>query len=248
MTLWHKEARDSEALRRNRNAQIMAEKFRNNQQSQWNLTIQGDTLWQNTLKNFNVDKATANKFLNDLVVAYSHSERYYHNLTHIHHVLNTIDTLQDYTQDLSSVKLAGWLHDIVYDPKSSNNEENSAEYAGNLLRKLMISDNIITTVQELILTTKNHQANDENSQVLLDADLAILALNPVIYQEYSQAIRKEYSWVSEAEYIQGRIKVLKSFCQRERIYYTPLMLEIGEKSARYNLQQEIEFLENMITY
>jgi predicted metal-dependent HD superfamily phosphohydrolase len=200
--------------------------------------------WQLTLKPFSVETIAAKEAFTNLVTAYSRPNRHYHTLKHIYQVVNTIDTLQVYTEDLASVKLAAWFHDIVYNTQSQDNEERSAEYAAKILENLAIPTHNIDTVHQLILNTKYHQGDDLNSQVLLDADLAILAANPVEYQEYSQAIRQEYAWVTELEYIKGRKKVLEGFLQRERIYFTPLMFESGEQSARNNLQREIIYLLN----
>ncbi|WP_414529600.1 hypothetical protein [Nodularia chucula] len=76
----------------------------------------------------------------------------------------------------------------------------------------------------------------------IDADLAILAANPEQHQKYAHAIRQEYTWLSELEYITGRRKVLAHFLERQHIYHTPLMFEIAETSARSNLQAEIQTL------
>ena len=200
--------------------------------------------WQNTFQLFSTDEILVSKAFTSLVSAYSSPNRYYHTLKHIHQVINTIDTLQVYTQDLPSVKLAAWFHDIVYDPHAQDNEEKSADYAAKILANLGIPVNNINTVRQLILNTKYHQGDDINSQVLLDADLAILAAKPGEYQEYSQAIRQEYAWVSESEYITGRRQVLERFLQRERIYFTPLMFDSAEQSARCNLETEITDLLN----
>ncbi len=109
---------------------------------------------------------------------------------------------------------------------------------------LGLSVHNIATVKRLILNTKYHQAaaDDFDCQVLLDADLAILAADPIQYQEYAKVIRQEYAWVPEVEYITGRKQVLERFLQRDRIYFTPLMFENAEQSARLNLQQEINGL------
>lgn len=200
--------------------------------------------WQRTLSGFEVDQVAAQKAFNLLVEAYSSSDRYYHTLKHIYHVLKIIDNLQAYTRNLATVQLAAWFHDVIYDTKAQNNEERSADYACQLLSSLGIPFSNITAVTRLIINTKNHQAaaDDFDSQVLLDADLAILAANPVYYREYANAIRQEYAWVSEAEYIVGRKQVLERFLQRQRIYFTTLMFEVGEKAARYNLNAEIQRL------
>lgn len=200
--------------------------------------------WQHTLCSFEVDQIAAEKAFNLLVEAYSSSDRYYHSLKHIYHVLKTIDNLQAYTRNLAAVQLAAWFHDVVYDTKAQNNEEKSADYACELLSSLGIPSRNITAVTCQIINTKNHQAaaDDFDSQVLLDADLAILAATPVQYREYANSIRQEYAWVSQAEYIVGRRQVLESFLQRQRIYFTTLMFEVGEKAARCNLNAEIQCL------
>lgn len=203
--------------------------------------------WQSTFYPFTVDKVTANQAFTNLVAAYSSPNRYYHNLKHIFHVINTIDILQVYTQDLASVKLAAWFHDVIYNTHAQDNEERSANYATEILEKLGIPKHHINTVYQLILNTKYHQGDNFNSHVLLDADLAILAVKPSEYQVYSQAIRQEYAWVSELEYITGRRKVLERFLERKYIYFTPLMFDIAEQSARDNLETEIACLANITT-
>jgi predicted metal-dependent HD superfamily phosphohydrolase len=200
--------------------------------------------WQNTLKTLAVDKASAAQIFNDLVQAYSDSNRYYHTLKHVGCILNTIQTLQAYTQNLVVVELAAWFHDVIYNTQSSDNEEKSADYAGEILNVLGIPTSYITKVKRLILNTKHHQADDIDSQVLLDADLAILAADAVDYQKYAHAIRQEYAWVSDDDYIKGRTQVLEKFLQRQRIYFTPLMYEILEQAARDNIKAEIEQLNN----
>ncbi|MEH2147030.1 HD domain-containing protein [Nostoc sp.] len=200
--------------------------------------------WQHTLQPFGVDQVAAEKAFNPLVVAYSTSGRYYHTLKHIDRVLSTIQILQGYTSNLAAVQLAAWFHDVVYDTEAEDNEKRSADYAWELLSDLGIPESTINTVTRLILNTKDHQAavDDYDSQVLLDADLAILATNSVQYEEYAHAIRQEYGWVAEAEYITGRQQVLERFLLRSRIYFTPLMSEFAEPSARGNIQGEIQSL------
>ncbi|MEH2444152.1 HD domain-containing protein [Nostoc sp.] len=200
--------------------------------------------WQHTLKPFGVDQIAAEKAFNCLVVAYSTPDRYYHTLKHIDRVLSTVQILQGYTNNLATVQLATWFHDVVYDTQAQDNEERSADYAFDLLSNLGIPESTISTVKYLILNTKKHQAavNDYESQVLLDADLAILAANSVEYQEYAHAIRQEYGWLSEADYITGRQQFLEKFLQRSHIYFTPLMSEFAEPCARGNIQAEIKSL------
>ncbi|MBD2204707.1 hypothetical protein H6G33_07030 [Calothrix sp. FACHB-1219] len=201
--------------------------------------------WQETIKHLPFNQIAANQIFNDIITAYSTPDRYYHTCKHLLHILITIDNLKTYVKDRQSVEFAAWFHDIIYDTQAKDNEEKSAEYAGELLPILGITNNNIDQIKHLILNTKHHQAatDDVDSQVLLDADLAILAADPIQYQEYATAIRQEYAWVPEAEYIVGRQQVLERFLQRDRIYFTPLMYTTAEQPARRNLQGEVEYLQ-----
>ena len=76
----------------------------------------------------------------------------------------------------------------------------------------------------------------------MDADLAIIGADPARYQAYQHAIRREYSWVADTVYQAGRIQVLESFLDRDRLYYTDLLFDELESIALYNIQQEITFL------
>jgi predicted metal-dependent HD superfamily phosphohydrolase len=200
--------------------------------------------WQRSLHHFGVKQADAKAAFADLVEAYSRPDRFYHTLKHIEQVLNTIQRLQGQVHYLELVQLAAWFHDGVYDPKAQDNEVQSARSAGAVLRSLGVPVSAIATVQQLILTTKHHQAaiDDADVQVLLDADLAILGANPDHYKEYAQAIRREYAWVPDATYRAKRKQVLEQFLQRDRIYFTALMFETAEQSARANLSAEVQRL------
>jgi predicted metal-dependent HD superfamily phosphohydrolase len=179
-----------------------------------------------------------------LVNAYSKPDRHYHNLHHIHQVLTTIDRFTDELQNPIAVKLAAWFHDFVYDPQASDNEVQSAELAKELLTEIKISTELIDRVQQLILATQGHQIdpNDADRCIFLDADLAILGTSPTQYQDYARSIRQEYAWVSDADYKTGRTKVLKSFLNRDRLYYTNVLFAELESIARTNMKQEIILL------
>jgi predicted metal-dependent HD superfamily phosphohydrolase len=177
-----------------------------------------------------------------LAACYARMGRFYHNLNHIEAVLATIEQLRDLAENLTAVRLAGWLHDVVYDSRARDNEERSAEFAQTLLPALAIPDAITDSVRRLILCTKTHQTNGPDSAVLLDADLAILGAPEAEYAAYAAAIRREYAWAPEDAYRVGRRQVLETFLGREQIYFTPPMRQAREDQARRNLRQEIDSL------
>jgi predicted metal-dependent HD superfamily phosphohydrolase len=71
-----------------------------------------------------------------LVSEYQAKERRYHNLEHIAQCLKAFDDLRTLSQAPQAVELAIWFHDIIYDSKAKDNEERSAERAGNDLTNM----------------------------------------------------------------------------------------------------------------
>lgn len=196
--------------------------------------------WETLFQPFLVEPELEHKVFLDLVTAYSGADRIYHNLDHIDKVIKTLEQMKSLSLDYISVQLAAWFHDVIYNPKTQDNEEKSSEYAESKLSALKIPQIIINRVKQLILSTKNHQAlsTDIDSQILLDADLAILGATEWEYQAYAQAIRQEYSWMSDVDYQIGRQRVLTHFLQRERLYLTDYAYKNFEKQARHNLWLE----------
>src|SRR5262249_31224626 len=73
-------------------------------------------------------------------------------------------------------------------------------------------------------------------------DTSILGAPEEIYEVYSRAIRKEYSWVPDVLYREGRMKILNDFLGRERIYHTEEIRAKYETQARHNIAGEMRAL------
>jgi predicted metal-dependent HD superfamily phosphohydrolase len=101
----------------------------------------------------------------------------------------------------------------------------------------------IDLVSALILATKHDVIpSDKDQQILVDVDLAILGQPTAIFLEYENNIRKEYSWVLEKDFREGRAKVLKRFLDRSHIYSTSVFQAKYEDKARANLKASIQNL------
>lgn len=57
---------------------------------------------------------------------------------------------------------------------------------------------------------------------MVDIDVSMLGSRTDLYQEFEQAIRKEYKKIPSFLYKRGRKKVLSGFLSREHIYTTPV--------------------------
>jgi predicted metal-dependent HD superfamily phosphohydrolase len=198
--------------------------------------------WQAVVQPFAAPADRVESAFGMITANYARPERFYHNLDHIEAVLTTIEQLRDLAPDLAAVRLAGWLHDVVYDSRAQDNEERSAAFAETLLPGLAVPDAVTAAVRRLILCTKTHQVEGPDSAVLLDADLAILGAPEAEYATYATAIRREYAWVPEERFRVGRLQVLECFLRRERIYLTEPMHQGREAPARRNLRREIDSL------
>jgi predicted metal-dependent HD superfamily phosphohydrolase len=192
--------------------------------------------WQELLHGWAVDPSLAASMFEDVCNHYSGNGRFYHTLDHIQNMLETVESLGSYARNLNAVKLATWLHDVIYDSRASDNEERSAGFAERLCEKVAIPERRL--VSALIRKTKTHDAgkDDADAQVLIDADLAVLGASKIVYQTYCGQIRQEYAWVPERDYREGRRRVLESFLSRPRIFH---FLSRLEEPARQNLADEI---------
>ena len=191
--------------------------------------------WHNLLRTWSVAPIQADQKFDDVRTAHAGLGRFYHTLDHVLAVLATVESLAPQANNPNAVKLAAWLHDVIYDSQASDNEERSAEYAKRLCDELAIPEG--HRVAALIRKTKTHDAGDDvDAQVLLDADLAILGTSESDYQAYAEKIRREYACVPETEYRKGRRQVLATFLTRPRIFH---FLSHLEEPARRNLAAEI---------
>jgi predicted metal-dependent HD superfamily phosphohydrolase len=191
--------------------------------------------WRDLLGAWGVDSSLADRTFEEVREHYAGPSRFYHTIDHVQNVLETVESLGSHTRYRNAVKLATWLHDVVYDSRASDNEERSAEYAERLCEKLSIPEGRL--VASLILRTKSHDAGDDpDAEVLLDADLAILGASEPAYRIYAEQIRREYAWVPESEYRSGRRQILAKFLSRPKIFR---LLSHLEESARHNIAAEI---------
>jgi predicted metal-dependent HD superfamily phosphohydrolase len=151
-----------------------------------------------------------------LIACYGEPDRHYHTLQHVADVLAAVETLREQAfaragiarnpVQLPAVTLAVFYHDAVYMTAGAGSERFSAKLAVKDLVALGLSDQICGEVSRLIeLTEKHNPAEDDPSgQLLVDADLMILASPADRYRRYVHQIRAEYSWVSEEQWREGR--------------------------------------------
>ena len=189
-----------------------------------------------------------------LVKYYDEPIRAYHNLNHLRQLFDQFEQVKSHLQQPAIVALALFYHDIIYDPKQSDNELKSAEYAVTHLQDYFTPEQC-QRIYALIMMTATHQIDDNEDNILdgntlnsdaaflLDMDLSILAADWADYQRYAQAVRQEYVHVANDDYRKGRIAVLEGLLAHDRLYLTQDYHQRLEQIARENIRREIEFLQ-----
>lgn len=200
--------------------------------------------WRALTGAYGAEVGTADRWLDVLTRHYSAPERHYHNLHHVAEMLRLLGQFERGAADYDAARFAAWFHDSVYDTRSKTNEEESAALAVRASDELGVPPERAEAARLLILATKRHEPEGDAPDLglFLDADLSILGADDETYLAYSAAIRKEYSWVPDAAYREARLKVLKTFLGRERLYYTEPLADCFEARARINLSNEIRAL------
>jgi predicted metal-dependent HD superfamily phosphohydrolase len=172
--------------------------------------------------------------------------RQYHNRQHVLAVRADAASLaqQLRVQEPAEVQLAACAHDVVYDGKPGDDERASAAWAQQALQDAGVAAVVAERVAALVLATIDHVAADDDvpAQILLDADLAILAAPPEQYDAYARAVRREYAAVPDDLWQLGRGSVLQQLLDKNPLYLTPAARERWEAAARENLRRELAAL------
>ncbi|MDX1613164.1 MAG: hypothetical protein R3300_02575 [Candidatus Promineifilaceae bacterium] len=200
--------------------------------------------WMRLMEAEGIAREPALDVFTDLVALYTGPDRHYHHLGHIAYILDALEDFREMAHDYRAMQLAAWFHDVIYDARATDNEAQSAGYAGRKLKKLGFARQRIIRIQELILATAGHVAppGDIDAMILLDIDLSPLAHETERFFRESAAIRREFNWMPEPAYRAARARAMRKFLERERIYTTEVMYRQLEDRARQNLRAALRML------
>jgi predicted metal-dependent HD superfamily phosphohydrolase len=171
---------------------------------------------------------------------YAEPHRHYHDRRHLLQVLRMVDQLAG-AEDLFLVRLGAWFHDAVYDlpERELTNEEASARLSVRELGRAGFEQEDLTQVARLVRLTATHLpgTRDPEGELLCDADLAILAAPPELYDAYVEAVRTEYAAVPEEDFLVGRLAVLEPIAESE--IFRSGKAQSLKAAARANLGREL---------
>ena len=145
---------------------------------------------------------------------WNESHRSYHNLNHLNDLISQInENKSKYSEkEYDKLILTALFHDIVYDPTSQTNEEDSANFLIECAVDKKNSD--ILDVKQMILDTKTHNSTTNLSESFNNYDMNIVERDFDQLLEWERGISEEYSIYSKEEYKLGRLKFLESILDK----------------------------------
>lgn len=181
----------------------------------------------------------------ELTTLYRAADRHYHGLRHIEALLSLLKEYRAQFADPDAVEAAIWFHDAIYDSRAKDNEAQSAVLAADRLKGRVDAARLVRIVR-MIEATATHEvpsfedaAAKADAALLLDMDLSILGAPADIFDAYEDAVRREYGWVSDADWRAGRGAVLRNFLARARIFHTDIFVTRFEAQARSNMERSL---------
>jgi pantetheine-phosphate adenylyltransferase len=149
-----------------------------------------------------------------IVERYSEPHRYWHTPSHLYHLLKEIKELYKFgklTQaEYHILVIVAIFHDIVYDPKRTDNEEASVGFMMSTFEPENVKLNPeIRKISDIILGTKTHDSKDKLSIIFNKLDTSILDANFNELLDWEMKIYKEYEWVGVDTYKKKRIEFIK---------------------------------------
>lgn len=190
----------------------------------------------------------AEELRDELIAAHRAPERRFHDAGYLLAVLTRLDelALSGTPYDRLPVSLAAWFRHSLNDGERDA-EERAAQWARIALAGVA-DEATAVEVERLVLLTATHlpEADDHNGAVLSDADLAVLGEGPELYARYREQLRAEFAHLSDADFADGRTRVIEGLLDRTAIFHTQIGARSWESSARANLAAELHALRALV--
>ena len=163
----------------------------------------------------------------------------YHNIAHTKGVVEKAIELSEMAElnarDKNLLVLSAWFHDTGFINGPVKHEEKSAEIANLFLKKHECSEEIITSVTDLILATRiNHSPNTHLEKLIRDADSAHIGSKN--FSDSTELLRKEWELtcdksLSELEWLEENI----TFLTTQHRFYSNVASSEWDKGKSKNL-------------
>jgi len=202
--------------------------------------------WNGLCKCIGVTDEISTQWWEFIETHYEEPTRFYHKFTHLEELFKYRDQFAAQLSDKDSVDLAIWFHDVIYNPKSKTNEEESAKVFEAFANQCNLNETKKVKVYDWIVATKDHQADhlDDDGKLFLDMDMAILGSKWPEYFTYTKLVREEYIHYSNLLWCIGRGMFVTKTLGSKQIFHTKFFHDQFEHEARTNMIKEFTQIQN----
>ncbi|GIY91423.1 uncharacterized protein CEXT_420271 [Caerostris extrusa] len=108
--------------------------------------------------NADVETNIKEKWWNTVKSHYSSENRKYHTFVHLKRMFNHLDSLINEIENKDAISYAIFFHDVVYDARSQDNEEESVKLFNKFCTEsgILKNEELVSKVEELIMALKAH--------------------------------------------------------------------------------------------
>lgn len=186
---------------------------------------------------------------------YTAEGRVYHGPSYLSQLFSLYHHYQDKLANPQAVALAIFFHKLEYNPRSCDSDLKNVERfdkfigeAGEGQQDSAVAGAVRSLLEASVNSlTEAHMveggAGTEDLHYFLDFTTGVLGSSAQEYQQYTTKIQAEYVHLPTVAFNQLRLKMLKNLVLMPNIYATREFQQEREKTARENLQWEIESLQ-----
>lgn len=197
-------------------------------------------LWQRCASPASDERAST--IYRDVRDRYMEPHRRYHTPVHIAHCLTQFDLAREHMEEPDAVEMALWFHDVIYDARANDNEEQSAKYFIECCDE-ELAPGFKSVVWDLIIVTIHKELpHSTDEKFMVDIDLSSFGLPWDRFLKDSEGVRDEFPHLSDEEFYPAQKIFLDALLAREHFCFTRFFRERHEQTARDNITKYLESL------
>lgn len=197
------------------------------------------------------DQQEKERIFDALHEAMNGTDRFYHNFDHAWQVFSEVWPLAQQLMKAEDTRLQGQAlvlsslcHDLVVVSGAKDNEEKSCQMMDELFP--MVDSKVRKEAKRQIMLTKIHKTSfsDQIGWALVCADVSILGTSRDVYEDYVARVRKEYAFLTDEEWRDGRSAFLKTLLARKKESQWSDDYLCVNAQAWLNIESELDALKN----
>lgn len=186
-----------------------------------------------------IKTAFSEEVYENIVKRWNEPHRFYHNIDHLNFLVDTFRQMYDNSEitaeEMSTLILVAFFHDVIYDPKRDDNEAKSVDYFRKSCEDGSMKTGFADQVMNMILDTSYRiEPKDKLSKIFWKADNSVLGLPVNKLIEVEHKIFQEFQFAPYDKYRKGRIEFLES------------SLGMMGKKEDDNLKELIQYVNNRV--